>query len=406
MSMTADATLLSPPPLSALRLIRAHATDLSGQLGAHRLATFPPTAAKSFRRLTPPEAMSLLGINESYLRQTALSLFGPADPAHPRRTYSLQDIAEIRAHIDARSKTPGKYLPIRRPGEHLQCIAVVNFKGGSAKTTTAANLTQYLALHGYRTLAIDADPQGSLTTFFGVGPESAAPSNSNLYAAIRYDSRRIPFQDVIRTTHIPGLDLITGTLELMEFETETPRAILTRPSSEKIDFFDRILHNLSTVDDRYDVVVIDCPPQLGYLTMSALVAATSLLITVHPQMLDVESMSAFLTMLADVMDVLASNTSAGDLDYNWIRYLLTRFEPSDGPQNQMAALLKSRFQDNVLLHPTLKSTAISDAGLTSQTIYEVDPKQFTRSTYGRAIDSVNAVNAEIESLIGASWGRI
>ena len=71
----------------------------------------------------------------------------------------------------ARSRNPNKFLPRRREGEQLQCISVVNFKGGSAKTTTAANLTQFLALSGYRTLAIDLDPQASLTTLFGVAPE-------------------------------------------------------------------------------------------------------------------------------------------------------------------------------------------------------------------------------------------
>ena len=84
---------------------------------------------------------------------------------------------------------------------------------------------------------------------------------------------------------------------------------------------------------------------------------------------------------------------------------MTRFEPSDGPQNQMVAFLRSIFGDHVLNHPMLKSTAISDAGLTNQTIYEVDRSQFVRSTYDRAVESVENVNTEIESLIKKAWGR-
>jgi chromosome partitioning protein len=89
-----------------------------------------------------------------------------------------------------------------------------------------------------------------------------------------------------------------------------------------------------------------------------------------------------------------------------MKYLVTRFEPGDGPQNQMVAFLRSIFGEHVLIHPMLKSTAISDAGLTNQTIFEVEKRhQFTRSTYDRAFESVNNVSAEIEGLIREAWGR-
>jgi chromosome partitioning protein len=71
----------------------------------------------------------------------------------------------------------------------------------------------------------------------------------------------------------------------------------------------------------------------------------------------------------------------------------------------MVAFLRSIFGDHVLNHPMLKSTAISDAGLTNQTIFEIDRGQFTRSTYDRAIESVENVNGEIEALIKKAWGR-
>jgi chromosome partitioning protein len=151
------------------------------------------------------------------------------------------------------------------------------------------------------------------------------------------------------------------------------------------------------------MVVIDCPPQLGYLTMSALSAATAVLVTVHPQMLDVMSMCQFLLMTSNLLGVVAD--AGGDMSYDWMRYLITRYEPGDGPQNQMVSFMRSMFGENVLNHPVLKSTAISDAGITKQTLYEVEKSQFTRATYERAIESLNAVNGEIEGLIQKAWGR-
>jgi chromosome partitioning protein len=123
-------------------------------------------------------------------------------------------------------------------------------------------------------------------------------------------------------------------------------------------------------------------------------------------MLDVMSMSQFLAMMGDLVTVIERSMPEGVRPtYDWLRYLLTRYEPHDGPQTQMAAFLRTLFGDFVLTHPTLKSTAISDAGLTNQTIYEIERSAFNRQTYDRAIESVDAVNAEIEALILKTWGR-
>jgi len=120
----------------------------------------------------------------------------------------------------------------------------------------------------------------------------------------------------------------------MEFEHETPRALMKRAPGDTM-FFGRIAHTIAEAQNLYDIVVIDCPPQLGYLTLSALSAATAVLITVHPQMLDVLSMAQFLTMTGDLLEVVAE--AGGTTNYDWMNYLVTRFEPSDGPQNQMVA---------------------------------------------------------------------
>jgi len=188
---------------------------------------------------------------------------------------------------------------------------------------------------------------------------------------------------------------------LMEFEHETPR-ILASGRAQAL-FFSRIGEALAQVEGAYDIVVIDCPPQLGFLTLSALCAATAVLITVHPQMLDVMSMSQFLHMTSDLLSVV--ERAGGSAEYDWMRYLVTRYEPNDGPQQQMAGFLRSIFGNRVLDHPMLKSTAISDAGLTKQTLYEVERSQFTRGTYDRALESLTQVNGEIEELIRKTWGR-
>jgi chromosome partitioning protein len=382
-------------------LVGEHALRLSERLQAHRAQLFPPDSRKEMRKFTSGEAARLLGVKDAYLRKLHLDGKGPSPEIRTggRRYYTTADIQNLRELLEAGAKRPGTYLPGRREGDHLQVITVINFKGGSGKTTTAAHLAQKMALDGYRVLGIDLDPQASFSALHGFQPEFDLLDGGTLYDAIRYENP-VPLSQVIRRSYFTNLDIVPGNLDVMEFEHETPRALAERDGTL---FFTRVGDALAEVEGDYDVVVIDCPPQLGFLTMSALSAATAVLVTVHPQMLDVMSMCQFLLMTSNLLGVVSE--AGGSMSYDWMRYVITRYEPGDGPQNQMVSFMRSMFGEHVLNHTVLKSTAISDAGITKQTLYEIDKSQFTRTTYERAMESLNAVNGEIEGLIQAAWGR-
>lgn len=377
---------------------------ISDKLNMLRVEHYPPDATKGLRHFSLAEVAYFLGVTPSNIKKLHLEGKGPTPVTSPsgRRTYSATQMLELRQYLDKHGRTDVKnYVPHRRNGEQLQVLAVVNFKGGSGKTTSAAHLAQYLALTGHRVLAIDLDPQASLTALHGIQPE--LDKNPSLYEALRYDAERKSIRDVIRPTNFPGLDIIPANLELQEYEYDTPLAMQNKVNGEGRTFFTRLTDALREVDDRYDVVVIDCPPQLGYLTLTALTASTSVLITIHPQMLDVMSMSQFLLMLGGI---LQSIHSAGAIvRLKWFRYLVTRYEPTDGPQGQMVGFMQALFPGQMLQHPMLKSTAIADAGITNQTLYEIDASMFVRSTYERAMGSLNAVNEEITDLVHHAWGR-
>ncbi|MBP1849573.1 plasmid partitioning protein RepA [Rhizobium halophytocola] len=394
--------------------IAADAEALSAQLQAMRERLYAPASQKTLRRFTSGEAARLVGVSDGYLRQLSLAGDGPQPDvgAGGRRSYSLEDIDALRRFLADQALSKGNavkargYVKWRDParGEHLQVISVTNFKGGSGKTTSSVHLAQYLAMAGHRVLAVDLDPQASLSALFGYQPELDLVGNDTVYGAIRYDDDVRPLKDIIRKTYFHNIDLVPGNLELQEFEHATPRALSTRkPGDQSGLFFTRLQSALESVADDYDVVVLDCPPQLGYLTLSALCASTSVVVTVHPQMLDVASMSQFLFMTADLLNVVRE--AGGTLNFDFLRYLVTRFEPHDGPQTQIVGFLRSLFGERVLTSPMLKSTAISDAGLTKQTLYEVGRENFSRGTYDRAIEALDAVNGEIEALIHSAWGR-
>ena len=379
---------------------------LSAQLQSIRERIYEPESAKTLKTYTSRDVASLLGIAESTLRQ--MSLDGesaiPDRQDNGRRIYTLQQINQIRAHLARRRPSEAlDFLPRRREDDKLQVITVANFKGGSAKTTTTVHLAHYLAIQGLRVLAIDLDPQASLSAMFGYQPEFDVDENETVYAAIRYDEKRRPIQEVIRETYFDGIDLIPANLELMEYEHETPQAIAGGLGRGDGIFFRRLSAVIGEVEKNYDVVLIDAPPQLGYLTLGALCAATGLLITIHPAMIDVASMNQFLAMMSDLMHVIEER--GGVLNHDFIRYVLTRHNPNDSPQINVVTLLRSLFKDDVLAPAVVETTAIASAGLEKKSLYEMSRGSVGRDTLNRALESVDAVNGEIFNHIKQVWGR-
>lgn len=386
--------------------ISQRAEALSARLRAVGELAFPPSAEKSLRSFTSGEVAEIVGVSDGYLRQLSLDGLGPAPDigSSGRRSYTLPQINELRAYLaSSRPKEGLKFWPRRRPGDKLQVLTVANFKGGSAKTTTSLYLAQGLALQGFRVLAIDLDPQASLSSMFGYQPEFDIPENATLYGAIRYDELRVPMKDVVRPSYFSGISIVPGNLELMEFEHQTPRHMLNNRGYAEDLFFRRVAAAIEQIEADFDVVVIDCPPQLGFLTMGALNAATGMIVTVHPQMVDVASMSQFLLMTSDLLAVIEE--AGGALEFDFMKFLITRHDPRDVPEQEIVGLLRDIFGADVLAATAWKSTAIANAGLTKQSLYELSRGSVGRSVYDRAMESVNAVNREVIEQIARVWGR-
>ena len=344
-----------PSPGSIASTISANAARLSEALNTHMRNSFQPESRKTLRKFHPAEVSELTGISMSNLRTRHQEGDFPEveTDARGRRLYTAEEIDTIRKVMARTGRNGDAYLPGRRDGDGLQVISVVNFKGGSSKTTSAIHLAQRYAL-----------------------------------------------SQVIRKTYFHNLDLAPAGLILSEYETETAYALQHRVDPP---FTQRLAIALDEVEKDYDLVLIDCPPQLGFTTMTALLASTGLLITVVPSMLDVASMAQFLEMAGETVRVLEEST--GPTDWKFLKFLIARYEPTDVPQSQMAGFLRSILLDQVLNTPMLKSTAISDAGMTQQTIYELDPTQVIRKTLDRILESVNGVADEFEKVIQEAWGR-
>lgn len=387
--------------------IEGYTSKLSAELREMREAFYPPTARKTFTRMfSTLDLVRLLDVPESTLRQLTIEGRGPQPERadNNRRTYTVQQVKELREFLATlRPDEAGHLLPFRRNDEKLQIIATSNFKGGSSKTTTSIHLAHFLGLQGYRVLCIDLDPQASMTTIFGIQPEFDLNENSTVYAALRYDDDRVPLANVIQPTYFPGVDLVPGNLELMDFEFDTPAYLTSKNRDELGLFFERLSRAINSVEDRYDIVILDTPPSLGYTTLAALYAATSLIVTVHPAMLDVASCNQFLIMISDLSEVLEQ--FGAKFEHDHFKFLLTRVNPNDGPQKYMAGVMRKLFGNDVLVADAVESTAIAGAAVAKKTLYELETGEVGREALKRALESADRVNFEILDLIHKAWGR-
>ncbi|MCL4676153.1 MAG: AAA family ATPase, partial [Pararhodobacter sp.] len=237
------------------------------------------------------------------------------------RWFSLDEVLRLRAHFASEGARSKEYLPYRPKGLPAKILAVANFKGGVGKTSTAAHLAMSAALDGYKVLVIDLDSQGSMTSIFGNRVEdewqTVFPLLARHYAKhLRADNQRrmdrgeppTPLDDqlaealkmstaeVIQNTHWPNIDLIGAQLNLYWAEFQIP---VWRMAARGWKLWDALTEVLTEdgVLDRYDLVILDTPPALGYLTINGLAAADILLVPTGASFLEFDSTGRFFDML-------------------------------------------------------------------------------------------------------------
>lgn len=365
-----------------------------------------PDLSKRLRLFSTTEAAGWIGIGENRLRgllRTAGYPDGRTLGNSPRRALSFQDMVTVRTKL-YQETGDARFATGRRPGEPPAVLAVANFKGGVAKTTTTVHLAQYLVLKGYRVLLIDLDSQASATTTFGFTPDDDFGPLDTLYAFFAPDqiNHATSLANLVRPTYWPGLAIIPANLALYRSEIDVPVAVR---QDHGFAFWTVLRDALPSLDDAFDVVLIDTPPALGYLTINGIIAADILVIPVSPQMLDFSSTGRFLRMMADTLDTLA-HVDGAPKRFEAVRILVTRYVKGDDNQEQLIRQMAALFGPLLCEHRMVTTTALDASGNTKRSLYECSQAEIGRSTFQRAAEALAAVNAELLRTIERTvWKR-
>jgi chromosome partitioning protein len=300
-------------------------------------------------------------------RPTSASTDAPAAPAAPAAASEPErperpDLPGAAAlpdpAADAATADDGDE-PGDRPLELPRIIAIANQKGGVGKTTTAVNLGAALAESGLRVLVVDLDPQGNASTGLGINPRDV---NASIYDVLMQDT---PALDAVEPTSLKNLFVIPATLDLAGAEIELVPAF-----SREL----KLKRALDSVRTEYDVVLIDCPPSLGLLTVNGLAAADDVIVPIQCEYYALEGLGQLLRNVALVRSSLNAS-----LDVRGI--ILTMYDARTRLAEQVETEVREHFGPKVYKTVVPRTVRLAEAPSFGQPVIVFDSTSRGASAY-------------------------
>ena len=387
-----EAITVKPPKPITLTGIADQAERAVAMMKEIRSAMLAPTARKTPPIFNLSQLAAMCGIEKGSLSHRMGRGDLPAgrlNASGSRREFSL---AEARCWIREYRRDH-----LRPPGAEAVTIAIGNFKGGVSKTTTAVTLAQGLTLLGHKVLVIDTDPQGSLTTLFGILPDTEVDEQDTILPLAMGSETSIRY--AIRPTYWDGIDLVAAAPVLFGAEFALPARQTQEPGFE----FWRVLDlGIDDVRDDYDVIVIDTPPALSYTTINAFMASNGIIMPLPPNALDFASAAQFWSLFADLTSELLTKRGLSK-SFDFIHVLLARVDSSDATSNIVRQWIGSTYAEKVLPVEIPKTAVTATTSAEFGTVYDISRYDGNARTFTRARDAYDTFVSHIEGSVRSVW---
>lgn len=383
-----------PPQAISLAQIADQAARAEDMMGQIRTAMLAPTDRKAPPVFNLSQLASMLGAEKGSVshRMTRGDMpAGKLNAAGSRREFTL---AETRVWIREYHRDR-----LRPAGAEAVTISVGNFKGGVGKTTTAMTLAQGLTLLGHKVLVIDLDPQGSLTTLFGILPDTEVDERQTILPLAMGSETSIRY--AIRPTYWDGIDLVAAAPVLFGAEFALPARQTQEPGFE---FWNVLHYGIDEVRSEYDVIVIDTPPALSYTTINAFMASNGIVMPLPPNALDFASAAQFWSLFSDLTTELLSKRGL-DKSFDFISVLLSRVDSSDATGAIVRQWIQSTYTDKVLPVEIPKTAVTATTSAEFGTVYDVSKYDGSAKTFKRARDAYDLFVSYIEGSIRTVWRK-
>ena len=250
-------------------------------------------------------------------------------------------------------------------------ISIANQKGGVGKTTTAINMSTILAKRGKKVLFIDADPQGNGTSGLGVNKEQ----KFSIYDVLIED---IEVENTLQKTQVKKLDLCPSNMNLAGAEVQLV-------SMEDREY--RLKTKLNNIRDKYDFIIIDCPPSLGLITLNAFTASNSVLIPVQCEYYALEGLG----QLLNTVELVKKHMNK---DFKVEGALLTMYDARTNLSNQVVKEVKRYFEDKVYKNVIPRNVKLSEAPSYGMPITLYDPRSKGAKSYEKFTREFLKINEE------------
>jgi len=253
-------------------------------------------------------------------------------------------------------------------------ITIINNKGGTGKTTTCVNLAAALARNEYKVLLVDLDPQASASLSLGSTYDNLSPSAADvLFTGITVETAK-------RNTTIPGLDLLTGDMDLANTDLILADAVGRENMLGKA---------LELIKDNYDFIFCDCPPSLSLLSINALLAADRYLVPVTPEYLALEGLVSLMNGLERVKEGMG-------IDIELIGILFTMAATGIFPQlnrelkwqREIIGLVREQYSNNVFKTVIKRDSRLAEAPSYSRSIFEYAPESSAARQYSSLANEI------------------